>query len=150
MMSSFNICHGHCWKIYQLAIKWIKSTKIISWWCAAASIFHWWPMRTASVSGATASFGPSAADQWLKWMSKAQSLMLRPRSSIWVTCCARVGSVAVPLPPDTVWSKESSGNYCLSSPPVTSPQRCVARCTRRVSARLCSTLAKRGDGTLPT
>ena len=30
-----------------------------------------------------------------------------------VTCCAPVGAVAVPLPPDDVWPCESSRNYCL-------------------------------------
>ena len=37
-------------------------------------------------------------------------------------------TVTVPLLPDAVWLGESSGNYCLSSPPGTSLIRCVARC----------------------
>ena len=63
----------------------------------------------------------------------------------WVTCCALVGAMPVPMPPDAAWPGERSGNYCLSSSPGTSRLRCVARCGRPVSARLCSTVAKRTE-----
>ena len=90
---------------------------------------------------------PATADQWLKWMSKAPSLMWRPLSALWVTCYAPVVAMTVPLPSDAVWSGESSGNYCLSSPPGTSFLRYLATCTRPVSTWLCSTVVKHWDQT---
>ena len=56
-------------------------------------------------------------------------------------------AVTAPSPPDAVWHRESSGNYCLSSPSGTSHLRCVAKCTRPVSSRLCPMVAKRWDRT---
>ena len=42
---------------------------------AAALLVDWWPTGTTSPPGMKASLGLSTADQWLKWMSKAPSLM---------------------------------------------------------------------------
>ena len=109
---------------------------------AAASLSDWWLTQTTSPPGIKVSLDPSTAYQWLKWMLNAPTLMWRLLSAIWVTCCALVVAVTVPLPPDAVWPGESSRSYCLSSPPGTSHLRCVARCTWPVSAPLCSTVAK--------
>ena len=111
---------------------------------ASASLANWWMPETTSAPGVKASHGPSTADQWPKWMSKAPSLMWRTFSAIWKTCCAVVGAVTAPLLPDAAWLRESSGNYCLSSPPGTSPLRCMARYIWPVSAPLCSMAAKCG------
>ena len=78
-------------------------------------------------------------------MSTTPRLMWRPPSATWMTCCARVGSMTVPLPPDVVQPGESSGDFCLSSPPDTSHTRCVARCKHLAFAQLCSKVAKLGD-----
>ena len=72
---------------------------------------------------------------------KGTTLMWRPFSAMWVACCALLVAVTAPSPPDAVWAGESSGNYCLSSLPGTSHLRCVEKCTRPVSAWLCSTVA---------
>ena len=112
--------------------------------CAAGSLVDCWTSGTTSAPGVKVIPGPLTADQWLKWMSKAPSLMWGTLSAIWVTCCALVGAVTVPLLPDAAWLVESSGNYILSSPPGTSLLRCVASYTQPLSARLCSMVVKRG------
>ena len=48
-------------------------------------------------------------------------------SATWVTCCAAIGAVIVPLLPNVVWKRESSGNCCPPTPPGTSRLRCTAR-----------------------
>ena len=117
---------------------------------AAAWLVDWWPTRTISVPGVTASLGPLTVDQCLKWLSKAQSVTWRPLSAFGVTCCAPVGALTVPLPPGADWHGESSGNYCLYSPPITSLLRCMARCSRPMSTPLWSTVAKCWDRITPT
>ena len=73
---------------------------------------------------------PSTADQWFKIIATAPSLMWRPLSVTWVTCCTPLGAVAVPLLPGVVWPGESSQNYCSLSSTGTSLLRCVARCAQ--------------------
>ena len=70
--------------------------------------------------------------------------MRNAEATTWVTCRAPVGAVTVPVAPAVSWHEESSGNSCLSSPPGTSPLRCVARCTRPEFFWLCSAVRKLG------
>ena len=49
--------------------------------------------------------------------------MWRPLSAAWVTYCAPVGAVTVPLLPDVAWPGKSAGKSNLSSPPSTSHLR---------------------------
>ena len=111
---------------------------------AAASLADWWTSGTTSAPVVKTSHCPLTVDQWPKWMLTAPSLMWRTFSAIWVTYCALVGAVTVPLLPDAAWPGESSGNYCLSSPPGTSLLRYMARYTWPVSAWLCSIVVIRG------
>ena len=53
------------------------------------SLVDWWHTRT-SAPGVMASLGLLTANQWLKWMLKAPSLIWRLLSAVWVTCCAPV------------------------------------------------------------
>ena len=53
------------------------------------SLVDWWHTRT-SAPGVMASLRLWTADQWLKWMLKAPSLIWRLLSAVWVTCCVPV------------------------------------------------------------
>ena len=48
-------------------------------------------------------------------------------SVTWVTCCATIGAVIVPLLPNVVRKRESSGNCCPPTPPGTTRLRCTTR-----------------------
>ena len=74
---------------------------------------------TTSAPGVKSSHGPLMAEHWPNWISQAPSLMWKTLSAIWMTCSALVGTVTVPLAADSVWPRESSINYYLSSPPGT-------------------------------
>ena len=71
---------------------------------AVAYLSDWSKTQTISAPGVRVSLGPLMAELWLKWMSMAPSLMLKPLSATLVICCTQVGAATVPLLPDAVWS----------------------------------------------
>ena len=71
------------------------------------------PMIHVDVEGTKLPWGLAITNSPLMW---------RPLSVIWVTCCAPVGAVTVPLLPDAVWPGESSGNHIAC--PDLSPKVC--------------------------
>ena len=56
--------------------------------------------QTMSATDVMGRLSPSTAELRLKWMWTAPCLMWRPPTATFVTCCALVGAVTVPLPPD--------------------------------------------------
>ena len=88
---------------------WVHSASCRSTRGAAASLIQWPTPLTKFAPGVTTRPGPLTIDQWLKWMSMAPCLIWRPLSPTWVTCCAPVVAVTMPLPPDVVCPGKSSG-----------------------------------------
>ena len=83
---------------------------------AVVALVVWWLSGSTFAPGVNASLGPLTADQWPEWMSNAPSLMWKTLSLIWATCCALLGALTMPLPPDAA----SSGKFRQLLPVLTS------------------------------